>query len=111
MNKLKLILTITLTFVVLFAQVGSAAAAPLAQTPTDITGTVQTITIGTTNGVTTVTVTLKDAQGVLQTVTISEATANSLLLLKADGTAIVLDPNNPLSITIAAGDIISVTTN
>ncbi len=123
MNKLKLILTMALTFAVLFAQVGSAAAAPLAQTPTDITGTVQTITIGTTNGVTTVTVTLKDAQGVLQTVTISEATAISLKLLQVDGNnqpildpnglpmPVVLDPNNPLSVTIAAGDIIPDTTN
>lgn len=123
MNKIKLILTMALTFAVLFAQVGTVAAAPLAQTPTDITGTVQTITVGTTNGVTTVTVTLTDAQNVPHTVTISEATAISLGLIQVDGNnqpildpnglpmPVVLDPNNPLSVTVAAGDIIPDTTN
>src|SRR5258706_1896355 len=81
MNKLKLILTMALTFVVLFAQVGSAAAAPLTQTPTPITGTIQSITTETTNGVTTVVVTLLDAQNVIQTVRISVATADTLKLL------------------------------
>jgi hypothetical protein len=123
MNKLKLILTMALTFAVLFAQVGSAAAAPLAQTPTDITGTISQIQIQTTNGVTTVLVTLTDSQNVPHTVTISEATAISLKLLQVDGNnqpildpnglpmPVVLDPNNPLSVTVAAGDIIPDTTN
>lgn len=124
MNKLKLILTMALTFTVLFAQVGSATAAPLAQTPTDLTGTVQTITIGTTNGVTTVTVTLKDAQNVMQTVHISVATAASLGLLVVDPITKqpVIDPTTNLPtpvdvttltqpITITGSTIIPDTTN
>lgn len=107
-----------LTFVVLLAQVGNVAAAPLAQTATDITGTVTNIAPQTTNGVTTVVVTVMDAQNVSQTVTISEATAIALGLLQVDGNGqpildpnglpmpVVLDPNNPLSVTVAAGDII-----
>ncbi len=84
MNKLKLILTMALTFAVLFAQVGSAAAAPLTQTPTPITGTIQSITTETTNGVTTVVVTLLDAQNVPQTVRLSVDTAVTLGLVTLD---------------------------
>jgi len=125
MNKLKLILTMALTFVVLFAQVGNAAAAPLAQTPTPITGTVTGIALETdANNVTTVLVTLKDNLGATQIVRISVATAASLGLLQVDGNSqpildpvtglpvpVVLDQNNPLSVTIATGDIIPDTTN
>jgi len=93
MNKLKLIFTLGLMLTVLFAQVGSAAAAPQSQTATPITGTIQSITTETTNGVTTVVVTLLDAQNVVQTVRISVATAASLLLLQVDGTGQpILDP-------------------
>ncbi|HXD10372.1 MAG TPA: hypothetical protein VN653_09945 [Anaerolineales bacterium] len=85
MNKLKLILTVGLTLIVLFAQVGSAAAAPQAQTPTPITGTIQSITLETdANGVTTVLVTLLDAQNVVQTVRISVDTAVTLGLVTLD---------------------------
>ena len=121
MNKLKLILIMALAFVVLFAQVGNAAAAPLTQTPTDITGTVTGISFESdANGVITVLVTLVDDQNVTQTVRISEATAITQGLLQLDPLtgepvldtvtglplAVVLDLNNPLSVTIAAGDII-----
>ena len=85
MNKIKLIVTITLMFVVLFAQAGHAAAAPLAQTSADITGTVTNISFETdANNVTTVLVTLVDDQNVTQTVRISVDTAASLGLLVLD---------------------------
>jgi len=86
MNKIKLILTVALTFVVLFAQVGNVAAAPLAQdTTTDITGTVTGISFETdANNVTTVLVTLTDDQNVTQTVRVSVDTAASLGLLVLD---------------------------
>ena len=85
MNKIKLILTVVVAFVVLFAQVGNAAAAPMAQTSTDITGTVTGISFETdANNVTTVLVTLTDDQNVTQTVRISVATAVSLGLLVLD---------------------------
>ena len=86
MNKIKLILTVALTFVVLFVQAGNAAAAPLAQdTTTDLTGTVTGISFETdANNVTTVLVTLTDDQNVTQTIRISVDTAASLGLLELD---------------------------
>ena len=86
MNKIKSILTLALTFVVLFAQVGNATAAPLAQTSTPITGSIQNITTETTNGVTTVVVTLLDAQNVTQTVHLSVDNAVTLGLVALDPT-------------------------
>jgi len=86
MNKIKLILTMALTFVVMLAQVGNVAAAPLAQTPTTITGTIQSITTETTNGVTTVVVTVLDAQNVTQTVRLSVDNAVTLGLVTLDPT-------------------------
>jgi len=72
-------------FVVLFAQAGHAAAAPLAQTPTTITGTIQSIMLETdANNVTTVLVTFVDAQNVTQTVRISVDTAVALGLVTLD---------------------------
>jgi hypothetical protein len=99
MNKIKLILTVALTFVVLFAQVGNAAAAPLAQDPALITGTITDIALETdTNGVVTaVLVTLEDDLGATQTVRISVETAASLNLLVLDENGQpVLDPNTGL---------------
>jgi hypothetical protein len=100
MNKLKLILTMALTSVVLFAQAGTVAAAPQTQTATPITGTIQSITTETdAAGVTTVLVTVLDDQGTTQTVRLSVETAASLLLLQVDGTGQpILDPvtNLPL---------------
>ena len=99
MNKIKLILTVALTFVVLFAQVGNVAAAPLAQDPALITGTITDIALETdTNGVVTaVLVTLEDDLGATQTVRISVETAAflNLLVLDENGQP-VLDPNTGL---------------
>ena len=98
MNKIKLILTVALTFVVLFAQAGHAAAAPLAETATDITGTVTGISFETNaNNETIVVVTLLlDDQVTTQTIRISVATAASLGLL-------VLDENDQPIIDPATG--------
>jgi hypothetical protein len=86
MNKIKLILTVALAFVVLFAQAGNAAAAPLAQDPAPITGIITNIAVETdVNGATTVLVTL-DNLGVIQTVRISDDAAFTLGLL------LTLDP-------------------
>src|SRR5215203_2104851 len=87
MNKIKLILTVALTFVVLFAQAGNAAAAPLTQDPTPITGTIQSITTETdADGVTTVLVTLLDDLGATQTVRLSVDAAVALGLITLDPT-------------------------
>jgi len=110
MNKLKLILTLALTFVVLFAQAGHAAAAPLAQTATtSITGTVTVIALETdSNGVTTaVLVTLVDDQNVTQTVRISVETANTLQLLDSAGEPV---PVNGQIVTIDSTLVIPDTT-
>jgi hypothetical protein len=86
MNKIKLILTMVLSFVVLLAQVGNAAAAPQAQDPAPVTGVITKIVLETdVNGVTTVLVTL-DNLGVVQTVRISDDAAFALGLL------LTLDP-------------------
>ena len=85
MFKTKLFASILLIAAVLFAQVGVVAAAPPAQDPTSITGTIQTIVAEkNAEGTTTIVVTFKDAQDVLQTVRISVETANSLNLLQKD---------------------------
>jgi hypothetical protein len=117
MKNLKLITTLVLAFAFLFAQVGNVVAAPLADDPAPITGNVVSITPEKdANDVITVVVELEGGQ----TVRISEATAISLELLQVDPVtnqpildpvtglpvAVVLDPNSPLSVTIAAGDII-----
>ena len=87
MYKTKLVASIMLIAAVLFAQVGIASAAPLAQDPTPISGTIQSIVPETdTNGTTTVVVTLVDAQGATQTVRLSVETAASLGLLTLDST-------------------------
>jgi hypothetical protein len=116
MKNLKLITTLVLAFAFLFAQVGNVAAAPLAQDPAPIT--VVSITPETdADGVITVLVELEGGQ----IVRISEATAISLGLLQVDPVtnepildpvtglplAVVLDPNNPLSVAIPPGDIIA----
>ena len=69
----------TLMFVALFAQAGHAAAAPLAQTPIAITGTIQSISTETdASNVTTVLVTFVDNLGATQTVRLSVDTAVAL---------------------------------
>jgi hypothetical protein len=83
--KTKLIASIMLIAAVLFAQVGIVAAAPPAQDPTPITGTIQTIVPEKdAEGTTTVVVTFTDAEGATQTVRVSAETATSLGLLQTD---------------------------
>lgn len=85
MQKIKLLLTVALTLVVLFAQAGPVAAAPLAQSTTTLTGTIQSLTLETdANNLTTVLVTLVDAQNVTQTVRLSVETAVTLGLVTLD---------------------------
>ena len=102
MSKIKLLSGVLLVFMLLTAQVSMAAAAPLAQDTTPITGTIQDITTETdANGGTTVLVTLVDDQGVTQTVRISDVTADELGLfdlttqepvLTQIGQPVVIDP-------------------
>ena len=87
MFKTKLLASILLIATVLFAQVGMAAAAPLAQDTTPITGTIQSITTETDAiGVTTVLVTVLDAQGATQIIRLSTDTAVTLGLVTVDST-------------------------
>lgn len=87
MFKTKLLASILLIATVLFAQVGMAGAAPLAQDTTPITGTIQSITTETDAiGVTTVLVTVLDAQGATQTIRLSTDTAVTLGLVTVDST-------------------------
>jgi len=84
MNKIKLILTVVVVFVVLFAQAGNAAAAPLALDPAPITGIITDIALETdVSDVTTVLVTV-DNLGVIQTARLSVDTAVDLGLVTLD---------------------------
>lgn len=81
MKNVKLITTLVLAFAFLFAQVGNVAAAPLAQDPAPITGTIDTIVVETNaNGDPIVVVTLLDGQSY----TFSVETAVTLGLLVLD---------------------------
>ena len=85
MSNTKYLASILLVLIVLFAQVGSVAAAPQTQDATPISGTVQSITTETdANGVTTVLVTLLDDLGATQTVRLSVDTAVTLGLVTLD---------------------------
>ena len=87
MSKIKLLAGLLLVFMFLTAKVGMAAAAPITQGTTPITGTVQSITTETdANGVTTVLVTLLEAQGATQAVRLSVETAVALGLVTLDPT-------------------------
>ena len=87
MSTTKLLSSLLLVLVVLFAQVGIVSAAPQTQDATPITGTIQSITTETdTNGVTTVLVTVMDDQGATQTVRLSVDTALTLGLVTLDQT-------------------------
>lgn len=87
MNKTKLLASVLLAMTVLFAQIGAVAGAPLAQDPTPITGTIQSITLETdAEGVITVLVTLLDDQGTTQTARLSVDTAVTLGLVTLDPT-------------------------
>lgn len=118
MNKIKLIITMLLTFVVLFAQAGHVAAAPQTQTATPLTGTIQSITTETdATGVTTVLVTVGDDQGATQTVRLSVDTAVTLGLVTLDpitsepvvdetqiGQAVEIDPTTVIPDAAAADE-------
>jgi hypothetical protein len=110
MKKTNIFITLILMFVVLFAQAGNVAAAPVAQTSTPITGTIQSITLETdTTNVTTVLVTLVDGLGATQTVRISVDTAVTLGLVTLDPTtnAPVVDSTQiGKSVTIASTTVI-----
>lgn len=85
MNKIKLLASVLLAMTVLFAQFSTAAAAPLAQDPSPITGTIQSITLETdAEGTATVLVTLMDDVGGMQTVRLSVETALALGLVTLD---------------------------
>jgi hypothetical protein len=87
MSKTKLLAGVLLVFMLLTAQVGVAAAAPLAQDTTPITGTIESITTETdANGVTTVLVTLTDDLGAPQIVRLSVETSVALGLVTLDPT-------------------------
>jgi len=89
MYKTKLLTGILLVFAVLFAQVGTALAAPGAQETTPISGTIQSITTETdTNNITTVLVTFVPSGGTeSQTVRLSIETAVALELVSLDPTS------------------------
>ncbi len=87
MHKIKLILTAVLALAVLFAQTGNAAAAPVTQATTPITGTIQSIATETdADGITTVLVTLVDDLGAAQTIRLSVDAAVVLGLVTLDPT-------------------------
>lgn len=91
MKNLKLITTLVLAFAFLFAQVGNVAAAPLAQDPAPITGTIDTIVVDTdANGDPIVVVTLLDGQS--YTFSVETAVTLGLLVLDPATSEPVLDP-------------------
>jgi hypothetical protein len=101
MSKTKLFTGVLLVLAVLFAQVGTALAAPVAQAATGMI--VSVVPETDTNGVTnTVLVTYLDSAGVQQSVQISLATAVSLGLVTVDTTAtpnvvtVVAQPEDPI---------------
>lgn len=104
MQKIKVVSSILLIAVILFAQVGSAAAASPAQETTTVTGVIQSITVETdTSQVTTVVVTLTDEQGATQTVRMSVDEAVALGLVTLDpvtGAPVVVNEKIGQTVTI-----------
>ena len=105
MSKTKLFAGVLLVLAVLFAQVGTALAAPAAQegTTTNITGTIVSVATETDeNGVTTVVVTYTDANQVQQTVRLSLDAAVTEGLVTVDETTkevtIVAQPGEALDV-------------
>lgn len=95
MPKTRIVTGLLITLALLFAMVGTAAAAPSAQDTTPIIGTIESVTPeNDETGVTTFLVSLTDDQGGTQTVRISLETALELGLVLTDpGTGeLVLDP-------------------
>jgi len=87
MRKTKFFISLILTMSVLIVQVGGVFAAPALQGFPPITGTVQSITIETdpSTGITTVIVDVKNSNQVLQTIRVSQKTAEKLGLVMLDG--------------------------
>lgn len=121
MFKTKTLTGIIVVLAVLFMQVGTVFAAPVAQETTPITGTIVSVEPSTADadGVTTYLVTVKDEDtGTTQTVRVSQDTAASLGLLQKDPATgeLVLDPTTgePVvdetqsgqPVTIASADVI-----
>ncbi len=103
MSKTKLFAGVLLVLAVLFAQAGTALAAPVAQETTNITGTIVSVATETDeNGVTTVVVTYTDADQVEQTVRLSLEAAVTEGLVTVDETTkevtIVAQPNDALDV-------------
>src|SRR5688500_15787144 len=106
MTKTRLLAGLLLIFALLSVQVRIAAAAPLAQATTPVTGTIQSVTTETdTDGVTTVLVTLIDEQGSTQTVRISVETAVALGLVTMDPVT-----NEPVVDETQVGQTVEITT-
>jgi hypothetical protein len=104
MLKMKLFASTLLIATVLFAQVGAVAAAAPAQETTAIAGTIQTITPETdTAGMTTIVVTLLDAQGATQTVRLTVETAVALGLVTLDAVT-----NAPVVVTGKIGQTVEI---
>jgi hypothetical protein len=102
MSKTKLFAGVLLVLAVLFSQVGTALAAPVAQDTTAITGSIVSVTTETVDGVTTVLVTYKDAGQVEQTVRISLETA------VAEGLVTVDQATNAVTVVAVEGDTLDI---
>lgn len=103
MQKGKLLSSLLLIGVILFAQVSGAAAASPAQGTTDITGTIQGIAVETDAAGTTVLVTLVDGQGATQSVRLSVEEAIALGLVSLDpvtGEPVVVNEKIGQTVTI-----------
>lgn len=94
MSRMKPLLGIVLTVIILMAQVGGAFAAPASQDPAPITGKVEKITLETdpNSGVTTVIIDVLDVDQVMQTLRVSQETARvplGLIVLNEDGNPVI----------------------
>jgi len=114
MSKTKFLASVLLALAVLFAQAGSAMAAPQAQDVTPITGTIQSITTETNYGVTTVVVTLLEGQTVrlsldnaisLGLVTLDPATQLPVVDPTKVGTPVSIDPATVAPEPVEEGDV------
>ena len=103
MSKTKLLAGVLLVLAVLFAQVGTALAAPVAQDDTTpITGTIVGVITETVDGVTTVLVTYKDADQAEHTVRISLDTAVT------EGLVTVDLATNTVTVVAVGGDALDI---
>lgn len=104
MLKTKVISTLLIALAVLFAQVGTAAAAPLAQDEAPITGEILSITVETDEeGLSTVVVEVLDEFGETQTLRLSVETALALGLITLDP-----DTNEPVADDSQIGETVEV---